>query len=402
MSLTEQTYTRARTTLIAQVFKRLLAVGFGLLMAWLMLEVLVRVAFDALPQGAQGVIQHVRRVPWDDEHIIPVFPYELSREFQARIPPDLRDYPVHWGDAKFTFDTLRLWDGSAEGFRTDPPQWPMDIVAVGDSFTFCWTAFEDCWVEQLHRQFGWHVMNLGIPGTGSMSHQLVIDTYAVPMEPRVVVWQWYGNDYMDDYDHARLRGEVEQLGGPPLTVDTVRDYGALAEYSAVYRLVRDWLDRPADAAEASGEHRRVVNGREVLFNERLDTHDLRYEAVQYGWDRTLQALEAAHATTASLGADLVIVLVPTKEEVYATWSVDALGEERIAMLARGRTALVEACAERGWRCIDPTETFMAAVAGGDTVYNGFDFHLDAAGNRIVARLVGEYLIAEGLLAPRED
>lgn len=401
MHAEDPAYTSAPPRRGVKALARALGLVFMFLLTWLSLEVLLRAGFDALPQGTQGVIQHVRRVPWSDEHIIPVFPYETSREFQARIPPGLDDYPVHWGDAAFTFDTLRLWEGSAEGFRTQPPQWPMDLVAVGDSFAFCWTDFEDCWVEQLYARFGWHVMNLGIPGTGSMSHELVISSYAVPMEPKVVIWQWYGNDYKDDYDHARLRGEVGALAGPPPPVSDVPDYGPLADYSAVYRLLRDALDRPAEA-NASGEHFVTVNGREMLFNTRLDTHNLSYEMVQYGWGRTLAALDAAHAVTDGMGAELVILLVPAKEEVYATWSQDLIGSETLNYLIEGRRALLDECAARGWRCIDPTDAFTIAINDGQTVYNAFDFHLDASGNRIVADLLGNYLIAEGLLAPRTE
>ena len=189
------------------------------------------------------MIQHVRRVPWKEEHLIPVLPFIGSREFHARIPPGLKNYRVHWGDASFTFNTVAPWEGATEGFRTNPPEWPMDIVAVGDSFTFCWTAFEDCWVERLHVDFGWHVMNFGVPGTGSMAHRNVLGVYGPPMEPKIVIWQWYGNDYEDDYDFAGMRGEIEKpLNGPPLRRQPP-DYGKLAEYSTVYRWLRDWIDK---------------------------------------------------------------------------------------------------------------------------------------------------------------
>lgn len=394
--MTELTSTH-KPSLVKNGLKRLLAILFGLLIAWFMLEIFLRVGFDSLPRGTQGVIQHVRRVPWSDEHLIPIFPWETSWEYQARIPPNLNDYPVHWGDAQFTFDTISLWDG-AEGFRTNEPQWPVDLVAVGDSFTFCWTDFEDCWVEQLHQEFGWSVMNLGVPGTGSLSHQMVAGTYATPLEPRVVVWQWYGNDYKDDYDHARIRGEVEPLDGPPALSDAVPDYGPLADYSAVYRLLCDWLDRQDENAEEN-EHVSLINGREVLFNRRLGSHDLRYEMVQYGWDRTVEALDQSFAAMEGTGTEFVILLIPTKEEVYAQWSAEPLGQDMIDYLVRGRTEMLALCEDRGWRCLDTTDAFIEAVGKGQTVYNGFDFHLDATGNLIAAQLLGNYLIEQGILAP---
>ncbi len=202
-------------SLSRRVMKGVLMTLWIVALVWLLLEIFIRVGFDALPPETQAVLQHVRRVPWDDEHLIPVLPFMGSREFHARIPPGLHDYRVHWGDADFTFDTVAPWEGATEGFRTNPPEWPMDIVAVGNSFTFCWTAFEDCWVERLHLDFGWHVMNFGIPGTGSMAHRNILGAYGPPMEPQVVIWQWFGNDFEDDYDFAMLRGEIaDPLNGP--------------------------------------------------------------------------------------------------------------------------------------------------------------------------------------------
>lgn len=391
--------TSSENTRLKTVIKRLLAILWGLFIALLVLEVFLRVGFDMLPRGTQGVVQHVRRVPWDEEHIIPVLPFITSRETQARLPPGLKDYVVHWGDTKFKFDTISLWDG-AEGFRTNPPQWPVDVVALGDSFTFCWTDFEDCWVERLHSDFNWSVMNLGIPGTGSLSHQMLIAPYVVPMEPQVVVWQWFGNDFKDDYDHARIRGEIELLPGPPTAAETVPDFGALADYSATYRLLRDWLYR-REHPETDQNFYPKVNGRELMVSPLLGSHDLKYKAVQYGWERSIQAIEEAHRTVYDeLDAELVIVLIPTKEETYADYITEELGEEYLQMLTVGRQRLLNVCDKKGWRCVDVTEALQQAVAEGQTVYNAFDFHLDAAGNKIVSEVLGQYLIEHNLLDDR--
>lgn len=382
------------------ILKPLLAVLWGCLVVWFLLEVFMRVGFDLLPPETQAVVQHVRRLPWDDEHLIPVLPFMGSREYHARIPPNLKDYKVHWGDTRFTFDTISLWGGE-EGFRTNPPEWPVDVVAMGDSFTFCWTDFDDCWVQQLNQMFGWHVMNLGVPGTGSMAHRNVLGTYVPPMEPAVVVWQWFGNDYKDDYDFALMRGDTGPLAGPDMAPTAVPDYGKLAEYSTVYRWLRDWIDKKFDPKAEQKDLTPVVNGREIAVDDSQRSHDLQYEVVQFGWDETIRALEESHAVLDTIGAEMLIVLIPTKEEVYAAHVTDYLDAGYIAMLTEGRTRLMAACAEKGWRCIDMTDAFRAAVNEGATVYNAFDFHLDAVGNQIVADRVGQYLINNDLLAPRE-
>jgi hypothetical protein len=399
MALTDTAEKRASSSLLKIAFKRGLLVVWIFVLVWFLLEVFIRVGFDALPPETQAVLQHVRRVPWDDEHLIPVLPFEGSREYHARIPPGLKNYKVHWGDTQFTFNTINLW-GGAEGFRTNPPEWPMDIVAVGDSFAFCWTAFDDCWVERLHLDYGWHVMNLGVPGTGSMAHRNVLGTYVPPMEPAVVVWQWFGNDYKDDYDFAVMRGDTPVLEALPAG-EPVPDYGKLAEYSAVYRWLRDWVDKKGQTKEEK-DLSPTVNGRQIAVSDSLLSHDLNSKAVAYGWNETIRAFEESRAVLDEIGAEMVIVLIPTKEEAYANTITDYLDEDYLKMLGKGRKQLMRACEEHGWRCIDMTDTFQAAIADGKTVYNAFDFHLDATGNQLLTDTLAAYLIDNGLLESREN
>jgi hypothetical protein len=381
-----------------RVLKGVFLTIWSVVLVWLLLEVMMRVGFDALPPETQAVIQHVRRVPWDDEHLIPVLPFIGSHEFHARIPPGLSDYRVHWGDAQFTFNTVAPWDGAVDGFRTNPPEWPMDIVAVGDSFTFCWTDFEDCWVERLHLDLGWHVMNFGVPGTGSMGHRYTLGAYGTPMQPQIVIWQWFGNDFQDDYDFANLRGEIaEPLSTPPASGEAVPDYGKLAEYSTVYCWLRDWIEKRINPPEDKKELLLKVNGREIAVSDKLLSHTLNYKSVQFGWDETLRAFEEGQAVTQDMGAQMVIILLPTKEEAYALYLSEMLGEQYLDDLTTGRERLMRVCEERGWHCIDMLPYFQQAVSDGQTVYNAYDFHLDAAGNQIVSEVVGSYLIDNGLL-----
>lgn len=377
---------------MADIFKRLAAMLFGLLIAWGMVEVFLRVGYDFIPRDAQSIIQHVRRVPWNEERLVPPFPYVLSREHQAMVAPNHADYPVKWGDAKFTFDTIALWDMPV-GFRTNPPEWPVEIVALGDSFTFCWTDFEDCWVQKLHSDYGWSVMNLGEPGTGTAAHQSLIEPYVKPLEPEVIVWQWYGNDFKDDYDLDRMQGVVQALPEPPQPT-TANDYGTFAEYSAVYRLFRDWLYKQENPPDEHG-FVTTVDNRQIFFTDELNAFDFGYPSVEHGWQRGIAALLEAHEIAKNeLSAEIVIVLIPTKEEVYTP---EKLSSEFLADMGEGRTRLLSVCEENGWHCLDLLPVFQAAVQDGETVYHAFDFHLDATGNAILAEQLAAYLTENELL-----
>ena len=380
-------------------------VGFGLLLAWLVLEIALRVAFDALPPGVQAVIQHVRRLPWAEDAIIPVFPYIIDRDFQARLPTGLRDYPVHWSDARFTFDTISIWEGHRAGLRTDPPRWPLDVMVFGDSFGFCWTPIEDCWVPRLAEGTGWHIVNASIPGTGPGGQLNLMREVAGPTQPALIIWQWFTNDVTDDYDLARIRGEVEELRGGPLP-DPVRLPRGIGQYSAVAALVDNALDPPLRDSPYRHFQDVILNGRRVSVrtDEYPHLHAMAYPSNVYGLPRNLAAHAEGVQLAESVGAQAVIVFIPSKEEAYASLLTEQLGAaygEYIDQIGEARRALLAQCGEQGWHCLDPLPAFQEAINGGQTIYYAFDAHLDATGNRLLAELVQSYIAANDLLLPRQ-
>lgn len=387
---------KKRPSILGWILSRGLLILFSLLMTALMLEVFLRVGYDLLPLGTQGTLQHVRRVPWSETEMVPPFPYIQSAEHQARLAPDHTDYPVRWGDANFTFSTISLWDMPV-GFRTAPPQFPVDIVMLGDSFTFCWTALDDCWAQKLADDYGYSVMNLGIPGTGSQSHLSIIEPYVLPLEPQVVVWQWYGNDFKDDYDFARLQGAIDALDAPAEPAPPA-DFPALADYSALVRLWVDWGNRQENPDTEREGFEKIVNGQSIFFSTNPGFFNLSYPAVEAGYQRSVDAFaESERVLREQLGAELVFVVIPTKEEAYAEDIRADMGDENLAIYSQGRLRMLRLCEENGWRCIDMLPAFQAAIAQGQRIYYRYDFHLDASGNALVAEAVAQYLAENRLI-----
>jgi hypothetical protein len=376
--------------------RRLIGLTFGLLLTWLMLEGLLRVGFDMLSPGTQGAIQNVRMLPWSDDTIAPVPPWISDIDYQNMAPPGLKDRPLYFSDGKFDITTISLFDGRV-GFRTNPPQWPVDIAAVGDSFTFCFNAFDDCWVQRLHNEYGWSTMDLGERGTGSLSHLQILKSFVTPLQPKVVIWQWYGNDANEDYGMAVMRGETPPLEVVP-PVKPPPDYGWLADYSAVYALLRDVLHHddsssPIKTVRVNGQHLRVGDPYNIYAN------DLSRPANQYGWERMVEALTEANQIAADqLNAPLVIVLMPTKDEIYADEVVSAVGQDYLDTVSEGRLRLDALCAERGWHCLDLTGPLQDEVHAGRKISYDIDHHITAYGNDVVARVVADYLVENGLLA----
>ncbi len=377
------------------------AVLFGLVMAWLLVEVGLRVAFHALPMDVQGAIENVRVVPWDERRIVPLPPFHWDLDYQRVLEPGLDDYPVHVGPESFTVDSIRLppeWN-SRVGLRSRDLDWPVDIAVLGDSFAMCFVDWADCWVERLHRDYGWRVMNLGQTSTGTRAHLRLLTDLVIPMDPQVVVWQWYGNDFNDDYGLGLLRGDYAPLDEPPqLPPDP--DFGPLAKYSAVYALARDKLWSATHAPPPAWGQMVEVFGEEMRVGDdyNLYAYDLSRPSNALGYEQTVAALdEADRVIREEIGAQWVIVLVPTKEEVYRDQLVDALGADYLDQLAEGRARMLALCEARGWRCLDATEPLRAAAQTGEQVYYARDLHINARGNAILAAYVGDYLVRERLL-----
>jgi hypothetical protein len=384
--------------MIRKLLSTLALIAFGLTFGVIMSEIFIRVGFDMLPPQIQGDIQHVRRVPWDDRPILMPMPFEPSTTYQSVIAPGYEDYPLRWMDAEFRFSTISLWEHPV-GLRTDPePRWPVEIMAFGDSFTFCWTDVDDCWVQRLGSEYGWSVLNAGQPGTGPGGQVELIETVGVPIEPKLVAWQWYSNDAVDDHVLASIRGEIDLLPGAP-PANPVRQPRGLARYSALAHLIDLRIDPPEKVSPYQHNQTIQVRDRWMLVNtdEYVHPSNPTYANVQDGFPRNLDHYQQGHDLLADIGAVVVIVLIPTKEEVYAEFLVDILGQEYLDAAAQLRQDMLVECESRGWRCLDTTPALREAVAGGVNVFHAFDFHLDASGNGILAGLVNDYIVENGLL-----
>jgi hypothetical protein len=377
---------------------RLGGIALGLLLAWLLLEVLLRVGFDVLSPRAQGAIENVRVVPWDEARLVPVPPFNWDTDYQRVLQPGLHNFKLHTGQDTIHIDSISLW-GSRVGLRSRPPQWPMQVAVFGDSFSMCFVEFKDCWVERLHSDYGWSVMNLGETSTGTRAHLQMLKTFGIPLQPQIVVWQWYGNDFNDDYGLGLLRGEYAPMDqAPQLTPGP--DFGWLAQYSAVYATIRDWLWRAThEPPHAWGRFVDILGTKMRVGDDyNLYGFDLSRPSNAYGYQQTVEALdEAASLIRDDLHAELVIVLIPTKEEVYASYLTDVLSQVYLDNLSEGRQRMLALCATRGWRCLDATDALRAAADSGELLYHWYDLHINPRGNAIVAKLVGDYLLQEGLL-----
>ncbi len=389
--------TAPRISWLAAV-SRLLAAAFGLLLGWLLLELLVRLAFPTLPYMLQAPLRYVKKAPWSGETLLPPAAWRAEDNFQMVMVPDLVD-SLQFPNVNVSFHlTTKNWldPNSVVGFRVDRPEWeprwPVDLVVVGDSFAMCFTEYADCWVPLLEQDGGLSAVNLAQGATGSISHHNIARTFGLPYEPKLVLWQWYGNDFNEDYGFVNRHRQKAAMADPePGPVERW-----LQANSVVY-----WLWRTVTAShpnlagyEVQVDPYYVRSGEvELTFGRPyiLQAGDMTLEKNQEGLRHTLKALDETRAFLAERGIPLAVVLMPFKEEVYADLTRPQLGDSVLQGLGQGRREMLAWCAANQVPCLDVTEGLTAAAAAGGQLFFVRDTHLSEAGNAVVADLVLAFL-----------
>lgn len=386
---------------------RVLAVILGILSAWLLLEIALRLVAEQLPMNVQAPLRQVYSAPWSQEYILEAPLLRSDNYFGYVNTPNLVNRrTVANSGVTFHATTLNWLDPNSHvGFRVDTPdwqpRWPVDVVTLGDSFTFCYTEYEDCWSTQLADTSGLSVVNLGLIATGSTSHLRVLKTFGLSYKPRMVIWQWYGNDYYDDYWLDVISGAIttEVLVTPEIScepTDPIQNW--LRHHSAVYAIGGMFFCASPLGLESVDPYQTPLADGTLHFGQKAirDQMDMSNFRNKYGLDLTREALLAARDLLAETNTSLVIVLMPTKEETYRPLTEPVLGADRLAALAQGREVMLAFCKSEGLHCLDLLPALQARAADQVFVYWPTDLHLNAEGNHVIAQAIYEYLQAQKL------
>lgn len=292
------------------------------------------------------------------------------------------------------------------GFRNAWP-WPKraEIVVVGDSVTFGY-GVEDtkAWPALLaHSLPQSPVINLGLIGAGPQQYLRVYETFGVKLHPKVLlVGFWTRNDFWDadlfdrwsksgvggNYMVWRDFGRPKKTGFDPQEpvgslIKTLRwRIPLLARSSYLYNLLlevrstaRTWSPSEVRTFQFSdGSRVRLYPGDFVRKIE-----GARPERREFSL--ALRALQRMQSIADENRTHLLIVLQPSKEEVY----VPLLGEA----IPDASRPLRVALKKLGISFLDLTPIFRARAAQGERLYFETDGHPDARGYA---------LIAEGILA----
>ncbi len=292
------------------------------------------------------------------------------------------------------YDYLKETD--AHGFPNREP-WPeqADIVFLGDSLlTGEGVGIDQQFSTLIGRQLsGLQVINLGVPGAGPERQYRVYRQFDIGHHPHVVVACWYLISDLDNDTHFdawlqddkgmsynRFRLTYARRTAPPPT--PMSRLMRVLHRSALYGYGQAWLQRVyGDPASWRLQHR-LADGTEMVLDERkLPFITAAAVADDPRLLRAMASLGRLQALAASRQASVVVMLLPSKEELYDDHDHGGVGVEThgATLLTRVRQYLRSARV--------PTLDLYEPLGLNRQAQAPFfprDSHLNYHGNRLVA------------------
>jgi lysophospholipase L1-like esterase len=336
----------------------------------------------------------------------------------------------------------------ANGFRNYTVSQHFDIVALGDSQTWGVNVErQDAWPQQLSKISGHSVYNMGMGGFGPVQYR-ALTPEALRLSPRIIVVDFYlGNDIYDAYRMAyqyEAHRDLQSSAAGDLSVDTVgaradffwneekqfhANFGRssfsgwsfwLREHLALGRLLNRtglWpgskdIDYEIDKrwATAYPDHGAICEeaGRETVFTTayRLTGLDIDEPRIAEGLRIAKELIAQIQNEVDANHANLMVLLLPTKESVYATTqsenmrakiASDPAYRKLVEMEGRILSEMISTCQAKRIQCIDALPYLSSALDRGERLYpTTTESHPNARGYLVIASAVNENLGKLGL------
>ena len=294
----------------------------------------------------------------------------------------------------FSYKAVKV--GPTEGcFRDDGIDGEIFAVAVGDSFTFGHkVALENVWTELLEKELGTDVVNMGLSGGAPSQALRNVETFGLPLKPKVVIFTTFVNDWLDEACFQAWWSQRQILGGQ---VDYPRSdaiYDAVRENA--YRLPEVWL-QPALGGSVTCE----IDGETYQFDaSAYAAQDTRSPTIAEGQRDSEKAIVLLRDKCVEIGAKLIVVIIPAKEFVYHARVSRILSYAAVQPANTFCSETADWCRKNGITCLDMLPILTKRVADGARPYFPRDGHFREEGNAILAQELGVVLKNAELL-PRK-
>lgn len=321
--------------------------------------------------------------------------WEPDPELLLRLKPNL-DMNIY-GHPEFSFQVQTNQDG----LRDEPFFHSNDIAAIGDSFTFGFgVEANDGWPEQLEQVSSLDVANLGWAGWSSHVYPVTLQRFAVPLEAKIWIWGFFGNDLPESADAERFlaSGESDYLSWNQVGRFRAQD------------LPFPWNLRSLQFAAALSDPQLFLlpgSGEELYEGPELtmryggyawETTDPNRPEVQRGWELTEAAFVRAKTLADEHDARLVIFYIPAREHVYWPYLEEQATDLDISQLDEVEARLADLCARHDIDYLNLLPGFREHALAGEMLYYPQDGHWNALGHHLAAQLIHAYLVDHELIA----
>ena len=296
--------------------------------------------------------------------------------------------PHHQGrlerrDGQFAF----AYTTDEHGFR-NPSPWPdrAEIVVLGDSMAFGYGVDDDeAWIALLADWMpGRRIVNLGLIGAAPQQYLRVYETFGRALRPDLVLFCLFaGNDLSD----AGRFEEWLQAGSPGNYDEWRLSPGQDAESNSIRsRLEQSYVvtflryTRQNLGSRFSGTKIDFPDGSRLQLAPAVYARNEHMAQPGHpNFRRVLDAVRQTQALAEETGSQFLVLLVPTKEEVYLP-----LVDEEPPPATAPFAARFE---EDGLPYLDLTPPFQARAREGERLFFEVDGHPNAAGYRLIAEIV---------------
>ena len=296
---------------------------------------------------------------------------------------------------------VQTFSTDGKGFRNAADLDRADIALIGDSYIEgSYVSDNETAAVRLQEQLGRPVENLGVAGYGSLQELKVLEKYALPLHPTLVVWFFFeGNDLDDDqiFENAMVYESMPHAPqGAPARRPVQRwwrDFTARSLTVNAYRELRRWSYRVApsdiDTFGWFRDHEGVA--RKMYFYDFYATRTLgQYEEERF--EVTKSAFLRGAELSRQHGVRLVVAYIPIKFRVYGDLCTYASGSPCRAWkpwdLEKEFAAF---CRAAGIEFLSLAEPMRHAAAAGHVLYAPEDSHWSAEGQRFVADQIATFV-----------
>ncbi len=304
----------------------------------------------------------------------------------------------HLQSPEFSYTVVTTDLGLSDiGFRDDGMDHDFIILALGDSFTWG-VGVEDreVWPEILENRLEVDVINAGMAGFGTTQERLLLERYADKLHPSLVIIAFFPNDLADNVTWKEEANIGSRTGALTMSIRVWLHTNVYLYELGKYYLLGALLGRgPYASSFKAPAPSSIVEVDENNLELRLALHSS-YLLKEYpplleqGWETGQEDLLKIKETCARLGSDLLVVIFPTKEQVYWEYvrphlqKAEAYDPDRPDALVKGF------CQKENIPVLDTTPLFRAKSH--EQLYWKINGHWNEKGHLLAAQLIHDYLV----------